>query len=455
MPASSLSRSYGMPAASAYTTKRATFLDYFRGASLVAWLVVMLFGFWFQSQWFSRFEEDTQDRMFQFFQIGFAIMLAGHITLGVGPLLGNPFLIPTATDLRAALFGTFFLLMLVLSPMSLTPGRSALYAAATWATMCLCSVIWINNYDVTRRMLGWAGLLMIGFLVVLIFTHGYNFGAVGGIPRNRYAGAAFTGMVYLTLWKGKLKWLPIVVGAGLIILVNSRGALVGMGLACVVYVFLVKGFNKTLFYGVVGLLAIFILDLIPVAGKESGMITRQIFRVNAADRGVESGLTGRTNLWAGGIERFSRRPVFGYGFRSRVNQSEDTMGSHSGFIDLLQDAGLVGGALVFTALFLDLLRRIQTIYKLRKAFDAKTSPTPIKEAIHINALTASIYFMNLFYLMIEPIYLNLGNPVTIMFFILICSPMLSPAAKAVMDAHRSFSAGAWGVQPRSLRFSGV
>jgi len=401
-------------------TYRAGMMDYVRGLSLVAWLFLMVVGFWWQSDWYAAIDLGTRDRLMQMFQIGFGIAVAGHATLAVQKIWGCPFLIPTASDLKAAMLCVFCISMLLFSPLSVVPSRSALYAVLTLGTLCLCYLLWVGNYELLRRMLVLAGILMLAFLVFLIFQHGLIRGGVGGINRNRYAHAAFACMVYLLLSKNRWKWLPILLAISLVFLVNSRGTIIAVAAFLGIYLLLTKGMNRAIMASVAGIFVLAFAMLMPTGER---LIKDQLFQSASKARGVGSGFSGRVERWKQGYQVFRRNPFLGVGFRASNVAGEGTVGAHSGYINLLKDTGLIGTALVLGAYLYDARRRFYWLRKIRRQYGYEQVPLWLRDSVQINVIMCCLYVVMAGVMIYEPMYLHLGSPFTIMFFIFLCSPL--------------------------------
>jgi len=333
---------------------------------------------------------------------------------------GCPYLIPTASDLKAAMLCVFCISMLLFSPLSVVPSRSALYAVLTLGTLCLCYLLWVGNYELLRKMLVLAGILMLAFLVFLVFKHGLIRGGVGGINRNRYAHAAFACMVYLMLSKNRWKWLPILLAISLVFLVNSRGTIIAVAAFLGVYLLLMKGSNRAILISIAGIFILAFATLMPT-GKH--VLQEKVLQSASKARGVGSGFSGRVERWKRGYDVFRRKPFLGEGFRASSLRTVDTVGGHSGYINLLKDTGLFGTVLVLGAYLYDARRRFYWLRKIRRQYGFEQVPLWLKDSVQINVIMCSLYVVMAGVMIYEPVYLHLGSPFTVMFFIFLCSPL--------------------------------
>jgi O-antigen ligase len=90
-----------------------------------------------------------------------------------------------------------------------------------------------------------------------------------------------------------------------------------------------------------------------------------VLQANSATRGIDSGLTGRIEMWAFFLSLFAERPLFGYGFdMSRfyaVNYLSDGLGSaHNSYITLLFDFGIVGFSVYIILLIFALITALRS-----------------------------------------------------------------------------------------------
>ncbi len=66
------------------------------------------------------------------------------------------------------------------------------------------------------------------------------------------------------------------------------------------------------------------------------------FLLNDDLRGMDSGATGRSDLWAAAYNIWLTHPIFGIGFKGHTRFMPDNMLAHNAFLGLLADNGLVG-----------------------------------------------------------------------------------------------------------------
>ena len=79
----------------------------------------------------------------------------------------------------------------------------------------------------------------------------------------------------------------------------------------------------------------YILDAIHYIGAD-------VLLLNSASRGINSGFTGRADIWAATVELWMRHPFFGVGFRQHELFLEGGMPAHNAYLAMLADTGFFG-----------------------------------------------------------------------------------------------------------------
>ena len=144
----------------------------------------------------------------------------------------------------------------------------------------------------------------------------------------------------LTLNRAVTKIFFIVIGIGLMFTVQSRGALLGVAVSILAYLFM-----QSRPLGVVSVKKLKIFVIVMLGGLVFGMSTglwltildiveSKILLLNDPYRGAGTGLTGRLADWWIAIEIFIENPIFGQGF--------DTLGGvHNGFLRWAGEGGIL------------------------------------------------------------------------------------------------------------------
>jgi len=220
-----------------------------------------------------------------------------------------------------------------------------------------------------------------------------------------------------------------------ILAASARSSLIGLVAAGAVAVFFEYGFKRTLSRRLVQV-GIALVTVICVAFAERvGMFFTRMLELDSSTRGIASGGSGRTELWARGINTLFSDPLlvlFGGGFRS---SNTDLIGfsTESSYISILLDSGIFLG----TATILIFL------YAPIKALKI----TPPQDR-HCSALLLAAAFMT--FIIVESIFnrylLAIGNPASLLSLLILMSLSLqeraAPAAAPAAAAADASDAGA-------------
>jgi hypothetical protein len=434
-----------MPAYALPAARTGAWGDYFRGLSLVAWLFLLIVSFWWLGQWddWWALHDSGFDRAMQYVAVG--VVFAAHLTLGLATILDQS--IQFWATVKGRLLGGFCLLMLATSPLSLDPVRSALYSIATLGVLLICFWAWQMDYDRFRRVMLMAAIVLMGFLMLLIVHHGMSRASIGGINRNRIGQAALTAAICMFLYRGKLKWVGMAGCMGFALLVNSRGTMLAAGVFTCTYLVLKFGFGRSLL-ALLGLaLASVLFVAVPSIGQRTqAKLVDDVIGLHDQNRGLGSGFSGRLETWKTGLAAFARSPAIGHGFRSRaLGASGDAYLSHSGYVNLLGDTGLAGAALVLGALAYDFLQRFRAINATRRMYGGDHVPPTLVDTYELNCVICAFMAAESLLWLYEPLYLNLGASLSILFMLLIMAPQTVSGSTA-RAAWVPIAMGAWPYQ---------
>jgi O-antigen ligase len=399
-------------------------MTYLRTATLAVWMFTLLFRFWWISDWFAlqqQFQEGANIRAYYY--IGFGICFAAHLTLGLTAWFAVPFTVMSTWSGR--LFTIFCVVAAVLSPLSASPRSSLVYAGATWSVYAIFALYWQSDYRITQRMTVFAGLVVMAWLYALLFKHGliYGFGsAIGGINRNTTATAALGGMICCLLSPRKsIRWGAIGAAAIMAIIVSSRGSMLAAIVFFATYYAIYKGTTRAAFHALAALtLTGMVLAVVPPLYD---LVVNDILHLHDKVRGLGSGFTGRWENWLHALETFWRRPVFGYGFRAATfGQSVSLGGTHSGYLKILAETGIVGFTLIVSAMVVEAIRRFRLALKFRGLSPQAAPGIDVVETTRVNALVCATLTMTMTLWIYEQLYLNLGSVASLVLFIMLNAP---------------------------------
>lgn len=167
----------------------------------------------------------------------------------------------------------------------------------------------------------------------------------------------YVGMMALLAFSGALSVRSVTcasVLAGLplysILVLQSRDSLIAAAIAFVIVASSLlwrhrsKKFSAYLLLAFFGSLALcFALVLIGVPVLESLDRTFEgLFMLNDERRGIGSGASGRSELWAAAVNLWLTNPFFGVGFKGHQMLMPDQLWAHNAYLGMLADLGLAG-----------------------------------------------------------------------------------------------------------------
>lgn len=401
---------------------RGSTIAYLRALTLTVWFGTLVYSYWWRKEadWMVQLYEEGVD-IKGYYYVGFAIVMAGHLTLGLQKWISAPFSVLATVPCR--LLTIFCGLMLLLSPFSPAFKTSAMYAVATWLVLLLCHMFWVSDYNVVRRVLVFTGLLLFAWLFILLFHHGLRWGfgsSIGSINRNTTSTVALGALSCCALSPKKaIRWGAIGMAAFFAVVVTSRGSMLALFVFVGVYYALHKGTIKAATH--VGVAAFMAVAILLVSTLLQDVILEQILHVHDKDRGVGTGFTGRWDLWKHGLAVFWESPLFGHGFRAAAG-GEGVGKVHSGYIKLLVESGVIGTGLILSAVGIELLQRVTLSQQLRTLRPIDLPGIDIEESLQINTVACATLCTVLTLWLYEPLYINLGSVISVMFFMMIAAP---------------------------------
>ena len=407
---------------SAAAPPRGGIIAYLRALTLTVWLGSLVVNFWWRQQWdwFREFyEQDVNIK--SHYMIGLGIALAGHLTLGPAVWFNAPF--RTISTLPGKLFTLFCALMLLVSPFSASMNTSGVYAVATWLVFVLCYMYWSSDYAVVRRIAVFSGMFLFAWLFALLLhlglPHGFGNG-IGGINRNATSALGMAGMICCTLSANRTnRWGGIAGCALFAIMVNSRGTLLAFGVFLTVYYTLQNGTLRATWHAALAMFLIVIVLLTSTFMKQ--VVFEDVMRLSDPNRGLGSGLTGRVETWQRGISTFWKSPLIGHGFRANLSGKEG-LSSHGGYVTLLIETGALGTLLAAATLFIEAIRRMNLARLFRGVARATLPGVDLEESLRLNTVACATMVTMLTYWVYEPLYLNLGTVMSVVFFLMFAAP---------------------------------
>jgi O-antigen ligase len=204
-----------------------------------------------------------------------------------------------------------------------------------------------------RKMLIVNSILVNLLLPVVLVTAPVAWGRVNPSETPNYvammAMLAFIGAlgVRSIIWAAALSALPLYAMVAL----QSRDSLLATAIALVIAAMSWisrNRFNKKFcaylllaFFGSLTLCAALSFAGVPVI-ESIGQVFEGLFMLNDKYRGISSGGSGRSDLWAAAISLWQAQPVFGVGFKGHILLMPDQLPAHNAYIGILADMGIAG-----------------------------------------------------------------------------------------------------------------
>jgi O-antigen ligase len=214
-----------------------------------------------------------------------------------------------------------------------------------------------------------------------------------------------------------IRWAAFAGAAFLIVAVTSRGSILAMGVFVAAYYALHQGTTKAAIHALLAF--VFFGAAMMAVPYLQHLILEDVFRLSSKSRGFQGGFSGRYEMWETALDYFWKRPILGYGFRTSGNAFG---GVHSAYLKILLEAGFVGGFFILGAAVVELLRRLKLSLRLRSLGPNGLPGIDVGESFQINVVCCSALCALLTLWVYDQYYINLGSPISIVFFLVIVAP---------------------------------
>ena len=333
---------------------------------------------------------------------------------------------PAAMPKFVLFYYAFFLVSAFAAIGSIDPFRSAVYcfigASMVWASAKYWQLFSDKAFLIIRLI---APTVLI-ILILMIMLLGIEGRFIGGNLPNNIGKICYVLLCTGMLWRNGWKYLFILAAVGLALMLSSRSTLSAMLAFGLAYQLIAAASTRLQsFKRSVIMMAVGTAILVPTSALLINTpIVRSALALDSSDRGLGSGLTGRTDYWKVGTKLVAEKPIFGWGFRTRLSGTDaietrnfEIQSAHSGVINLVVDTGVVGFLLMGFGYLGGILFYIREYVKLN--VDNAVSMQAWREERSL-LLRVSISFLIGFipYWFIEPNYLNFGTadfPITMLF----------------------------------------
>lgn len=308
-------------------------------------------------------------------------------------------------DINAHLIFIFFIFICILSSIwSINPFRTFVNSVLLFAFfLCFLKIKNIIKYE---ELFAFLPLIILTTLITAISVHGISGRFIGGNLPNDIGNFCFFGIFFSFFLKRKyLVFFFNIFFIGIILLINSRIYLLCSSLFYFTYFFLNKNIKKKNY--IIILTIYFFGSLFLILNSYFQYIYQELldfFKVFDENRGINSKFTGRIDYWILGIELFKEKMFLGYGFRTRTGIDNDDIyliSSHSGFLNLIIDVGILG----FTFFLITMIKSIKNKISFSN--------------IGYNSLILSVIPSAILMLTFEPAHFFLGLPITLLLILII------------------------------------
>jgi O-antigen ligase len=247
-------------------------------------------------------------------------------------------------------------------------------------------------------------------------------GTIGDINRNITGTAALAALICGLFTPNRyFRWAAYAGALFFIVIVSSRGSLVALSVFSIVYFTLYYGiFRSAAVGGILGVLTLLFILAVPALRVK---VAEKVFHIHDTGRGIGSGFTGRTEMWKQGIEYFWKKPVFGYGFRATtLSRGVGFGGVHSAYIKIFLEAGIIGAFMIIGAVVIEAYRRLRVTLRLRFLQPDDMPGINIADSMRLNVIACSTLCLILTMWVYDQYYINLGSPISVMFFLMLLAP---------------------------------
>ncbi len=281
---------------------------------------------------------------------------------------------------------------------------SLLYTGAFLLVIMLIGITRLAAFD-WLRVFRFTSLLLLAMVMFLISTKTLVDRYVGAIHPNMMGTWILVMAISAAAWQNWLRWLMFIVALVVAFMVDSRYSVFA------VLLFVASFECLTAIRSPRRLLMLIIAT--GFIGLVAGSAIFNFLEGEGSRSLAEGGISGRVDLWHESFLRISEHPLFGSGFRSTLATNNI---SHSGFLTLCEELGIVGIALFFVLIT---LRGAELFRAHRSSNDRDTQRLCSILAAGLIADTVPFAF--------QPNYLNFGDPLGLLILLILFLEIRSPS----------------------------
>tara|TARA_X000000950_G_scaffold282004_1_gene379891 strand:- start:23411 stop:24427 length:1017 start_codon:yes stop_codon:yes gene_type:complete len=304
-------------------------------------------------------------------------------------------------------FSFLLFLLLIHSYFSIDVTGSAVQSTAfVWIFLYIFTLSRVFVYEGCVNNFSYVSILILCMCFLLIALLGLEGRRVGGVQANVFAklslGALFFSAFFKRAWFRYLSMLACFV---FILVVNSRGAF----FVATVFIVLVqvaysvsqgrmRNYQVVLFFFVVA--AVVSAAMLPTFQE----YLFDFVNTSESSRGLGSSVESRQHYNSFALHQIGENPIVGYGFQTRTGvDALDIVGAsaHNGFLNLFLDLGLIVGISIL-AIYL---------YFVYVGFSiVKKVKSPERKRIIFSCASFLVCYLAL--AVFEPVYINIGSPIS-------------------------------------------
>lgn len=300
------------------------------------------------------------------------------------------------------LYWTLPSILILLTPLQLYGstdeiGTGLLHCFVLLASIFSLSALWRRDDQDLRQLFNGAALILFLFIVISILVLGGPVDRwVGGIHPNLYGAALLACVIFSLFSTSRLMYIVRLGCLGVSVWVSSRYALIGSVLSLGIY------------FASCHRLSPRVLVVLAIAGAGVTLLLDQISEIlalNDEQRGINSGLTGRTDEW-----EFAVKEIFDVYWGLGYKRAPLFESGHNGYLKTLLEFGVLGGSLIIFFVISIVASKVVFLLRSRVGEPRRIQAAQIAGCL---ALLLASFF--------QPQLFNTGDPMGLTFLILMFS----------------------------------
>ncbi|MFB1490694.1 MULTISPECIES: O-antigen ligase family protein [unclassified Thiocapsa] len=224
-------------------------------------------------------------------------------------------------------------------------------AYAILLCLTLILTLYINHSLSNSFYFSISVLLACSLLVFLIYYGFPNNRWIGGIHPNHTGAFCVSTAYFAARSRNRYRWLLYAIAAFFAIVVSSRYAIIAIFIIGIFDYFTLIKLSLSRLFMTVFLAFIGFIFVVTV----SDYILIDVLRLDDPNRGLGSGMTGRTDMMGNFWGQFVKHPLIGYGFRNR----DEYITTHNGFLNFALENGFFATCILAAVVYSGIYRSIR------------------------------------------------------------------------------------------------